>query len=80
MNTLQAVEYISGKLHIIDQSKLPHEEAEIITDKLERISLAIERLEVRGAPAIGVTAAYALAIALQNSSKANYKRTFEEAY
>jgi len=79
MNTLQAVSYISGKLHIVDQTKLPLEEEEIVTDDLERISLAIEKLEVRGAPAIGVTAAYALAIALKNSNSSDYIRTFEEA-
>ncbi|KAF0152117.1 MAG: methylthioribose-1-phosphate isomerase [Ignavibacteria bacterium] len=79
MKTLQAVEYISGKLHIIDQTKLPLEEVEIITNDLERISLSIERLEVRGAPAIGVTAAYALAIAMQNSSIENRQSIFLEA-
>lgn len=80
MNPLQAVEYISGQLHIIDQTKLPLEEVEIVTDELERISLAIERLEVRGAPAIGVTAAYALAIAMQNSNTENLRTSFENAY
>lgn len=80
MNILQAVEYNSGKLHIIDQTKLPLEEVEIVTDDLERISIAIEQLEVRGAPAIGVTAAYALAIAMRNSKKENFEITFETAY
>lgn len=80
MNPLQAVEYISGKLYIIDQTKLPLEEVAIVTDDLERISLAIERLEVRGAPAIGVTAAYAIAIAMQNSRAENFSNTFETAF
>ncbi len=80
MNLLQAVEYKDGKLHIIDQTKLPIEEVEIVTDDLERIAEAIERLEVRGAPAIGVTAAYALAIAINKSSTKDYSTVFYTAY
>ena len=80
MNLFQAVEYKDGKLHIIDQTKLPLEEVEIVTDDLERIADAIERLEVRGAPAIGVTAAYALAIAVNKSSKKDYSTVFDIAY
>ena len=80
MNTLQAVEYKYGKLHIIDQTKLPFEEVKIVTDNLERIAVAIERLEVRGAPAIGVTAAYALAIVVSKANSKDYSQIFEESY
>lgn len=80
MNIFQAVEYKNSKLHIIDQTKLPIEEVEIVTDDLERIAEAIERLEVRGAPAIGVTAAYALAIAINKSLPKDYSTAFYTAY
>ncbi|MDX1700328.1 MAG: S-methyl-5-thioribose-1-phosphate isomerase, partial [Melioribacteraceae bacterium] len=40
----------------------------IETDDYERIAIAIERLEVRGAPAIGIAAAYALALASRDFS------------
>lgn len=66
MKIIRAVELKDEKLHFIDQTKLPLTEEIIITDNLERIAAAIERLEVRGAPAIGVAAAYALALALKN--------------
>ena len=49
-----------GELKIIDQTLLPNE---IVVERLrtrEEARRAIERLEVRGAPAIGVAAAMAL--------------------
>ncbi|NUN10233.1 MAG: S-methyl-5-thioribose-1-phosphate isomerase [Ignavibacteriaceae bacterium] len=51
----------------LDQTKLPLEEVYVETGHYERIAEAIERLEVRGAPAIGVCAAYALALALKEN-------------
>jgi methylthioribose-1-phosphate isomerase len=80
MNELQAVEYKDGKLYIIDQTKLPLQEVFIRTNDLERISIAIERLEVRGAPAIGVTAAYALAISMKDTQISNVRDRFEIAF
>lgn len=77
---MKAVELKENKLYIIDQTKLPFEESIIVTDDLERIAIAIERLEVRGAPAIGVTAAYALAISLKNINADNIKESFLFAY
>lgn len=54
------------QLHFINQTKLPFEEEWVVTDNYERIALAIERLEIRGAPAIGIAAAYALALCLKS--------------
>ncbi len=62
MQDLRTVEFRDGNLILLDQTKLPLREEYITTKDYERIALAIERLEVRGAPAIGVAAAYALAI------------------
>lgn len=63
---IRAVEFIDDKLHILDQTKLPLKEEWIVTDDFERVAIAIERLEVRGAPAIGVAAAFALSLSLKN--------------
>ncbi|MCK7528742.1 MAG: hypothetical protein MZV64_69895 [Ignavibacteriales bacterium] len=54
------------KLIFLDQTKLPLEEIYVQTDNYERIAEAIERLEIRGAPLIGIAAAYALALSLKN--------------
>ena len=48
----------AGALYIIDQSLLPNEEREIRLQTLEEMVEAIQKLRVRGAPAIGICAAY----------------------
>jgi methylthioribose-1-phosphate isomerase len=80
MSEVEAVAFKHGNIYLIDQTKLPLQEEYIITDKLERIAIAIERLEVRGAPAIGVTAAYALALALKTIPPTQYDSVFSYAY
>jgi methylthioribose-1-phosphate isomerase len=79
MNIPQTVEFKQDKLHILNQTKLPLIEEFIVTDDYNRIAEAIEILEVRGAPAIGVAAAYALALSLKNANDSNIN-IFENAY
>jgi len=69
----------SDNLIFLDQTKLPLAEEYVSTSEYERIAEAIERLEIRGAPAIGVAAAYALALSLKNIT-ADYECHFEKAY
>lgn len=76
---MYSVKLTNDKLKILDQTKLPFIEEYIITDNVERISQAIEKLEVRGAPAIGITAAYALALSIKNSPKEKIKSDFNSA-
>ena len=54
------------KLYILDQTRLPNEEVteELVTK--EDVWDAIKKLKVRGAPAIGVCAAYGLYISVKN--------------
>ena len=47
-------------LYIIDQTLLPNEEVFIRLDTAEEMYEAIKALRVRGAPAIGICAAYSL--------------------
>src|SRR3954469_17348681 len=52
------------RLHILDQTRLPaHEEVLVLTGAHDTAE-AIKRLSVRGAPLIGVAAAYGLAMAV----------------
>ena len=78
-------DYFSAKFEndefiFLDQTKLPLEEIYVRTDDYERIALAIERLEVRGAPLIGIAAAYALALSLKKFSQENNDAAFDDAY
>lgn len=63
------LKFEKDKLTFIDQTKLPLVEEYVTTDNYERIARAIERLEIRGAPAIGIAAGYALALSVKNSNE-----------
>src|SRR4051794_1019481 len=52
-----------GALEILDQTRLPDEELWQRCETPEDVAGAIRRLAVRGAPAIGIAAAYGLALA-----------------
>jgi methylthioribose-1-phosphate isomerase len=75
-----SLKFDNDKLIFLDQTKLPFKEEYVETDSYERLALAIERLEVRGAPAIGITAAYALSLAVRNSEGSDLKSSFDTAY
>jgi methylthioribose-1-phosphate isomerase len=66
MSDFKSIELKNNKLIIIDQTQLPLHEEYIETDDFDRIAISIERLEVRGAPAIGIAAAYAIALGIKN--------------
>jgi methylthioribose-1-phosphate isomerase len=51
-------------LWALDQTRLPFEEVELPLRSAEDVAAAIQRLAIRGAPLIGVAAAYGLALAL----------------
>ncbi len=54
--------YDNGVLKLIDQTKLPTEYVTVDCKTYEEVAAAIKDMIVRGAPAIGVTAAYGAAI------------------
>lgn len=54
------VKFEAGKLFFLDQTRLPKEEVYIEVKTKEDVWDAIYKLKVRGAPAIGVAAAYGL--------------------
>lgn len=52
-----------GKLTLLDQTKLPHEVTYVECETYNEVIDAIKTMKVRGAPAIGVSAAFAMALA-----------------
>jgi methylthioribose-1-phosphate isomerase len=50
------------RLHVLDQTRLPAAEVLLVLKGAEDTAQAIERLAVRGAPLIGIAAAYGLAM------------------
>lgn len=55
--------YRPGTLSLIDQTRLPREEVYTDFTEVEEVARAIETMVVRGAPAIGLTAAFGMAVA-----------------
>lgn len=60
-----------GVVRMIDQTKLPGELVMIDCSDVECVARAIERLSVRGAPAIGCAAALGMALAARRSPATN---------
>ncbi len=57
-----------GSVEIIDQTQLPHELRILRITTPEEMARAIETMQVRGAPLIGVAACYGLALALRRDA------------
>jgi methylthioribose-1-phosphate isomerase len=68
INTLKWIGGIDGRLEIIDQRQLPAECKTIRCTSVKQLYDAIKALAVRGAPAIGVAAAYGAVLALKKVS------------
>ena len=65
---LEAIRYKQGRLQIINQLKLPHQEEYDEIRNAEDGWHAIKDMRTRGAPAIAIVAALSLAIELQNNA------------
>ena len=68
---IRAVEWENGRLKLIDQRLLPGKFEHLYLDHLPESAKAITDMVVRGAPAIGVTAAYAVVLAARDRYKEN---------
>lgn len=78
MQTVRPIEWIAdspgrlvpGRIRLIDQTRLPLETKYIDTVDLREMWTAIKELKVRGAPAIGIAAAMAVAVSQQETDAA----------
>jgi methylthioribose-1-phosphate isomerase len=78
-NSYYSIKFSEDHLSFLDQTKLPLQEVYVTTDDYQRIAIAIEKLELRGAPLIGISAAYAIALSFKNISS-NHKEHFDHVY
>lgn len=65
---IPTVEWKDGAVRLLDQSRLPGQVEYLDCRDVESVALAIRELKVRGAPAIGVTAALGVALGAQGLS------------
>jgi methylthioribose-1-phosphate isomerase len=60
---MKSIEWRNGKIRFLDQTRLPVDEITIETDDVDVVAEAIRALRIRGAPLIGIAAAYGVALA-----------------
>ena len=72
------VEWKDGAVRILDQTRLPEKVKVQICRDYQAVALAIRELKVRGAPAIGVTAALGVALGAQTLKAADYNKFAQE--
>ncbi|NOZ37711.1 MAG: S-methyl-5-thioribose-1-phosphate isomerase [Gammaproteobacteria bacterium] len=63
MDTVRPIRWHEDSLKLLDQRLLPAESSEISYDKVTMVADAIRDMVVRGAPAIGITAAFGVVLA-----------------
>ncbi len=63
MSEIRPINWTGSSIQLLDQTLLPHERAIVNITDYRSAASAITEMRVRGAPAIGVTAAYAMVLA-----------------
>jgi len=78
---LPTIQWEKDKVIMIDQRKLPDEEVYVKCTDFNQVAEAIENMVIRGAPAIGVAAAFGVAIGVMNiDEKTNLDEEFNRIY
>ena len=79
-DSIRAVEWANGTLKLLDQRLLPQQRTYVVLENARDTAQAITDMVVRGAPAIGVTAAYGVVLAARACyarSPATWKQDIE---
>ncbi len=78
MLKFKTIEYIqkTNEIVILDQTRLPEKEVYLHLKNIQDVFNAIKTLKIRGAPLIGVAAAYGVVLSARENS---YKKVFKDA-
>lgn len=74
---VKAIEWIDGKVAILDQSRLPFEVAFIECTDYRQVAECIRTMKIRGAPAIGIATAMGIALGAQDIKTEKFERFIE---
>jgi len=78
---LPSIKWAKNKVVMIDQRKLPEEEVYVECRDYDHVAEAIEKMVIRGAPAIGVAAGFGVALGLLKvKSGDNRDKEFEKIF
>jgi methylthioribose-1-phosphate isomerase len=69
---VKTIEWVDGKVRMIDQSRLPREVTYIDCTDYRMVAEGIKKLCIRGAPAIGIAAAMGIALGAQEIMANNF--------
>ena len=78
MSELRTVEWVNGHVRMIDQTQLPNRLVYVNLKDYRHVSKAIREMVVRGAPAIGVSAAMGMALAAHATRSKTRERICKE--
>jgi methylthioribose-1-phosphate isomerase len=79
-DTVRPIVWRDDALHLLDQRLLPGRREEVVCRDVRAAAEAIRNMTVRGAPAIGITAAYGVALAAREryaQAEARWRRDIE---
>jgi len=79
-DSIRAIRWEQQRLHLLDQRALPQQEIYLELDNAPAVARAIHDMVVRGAPAIGITAAYGVVLSAQQhlaQSEADWRQALE---
>ncbi len=74
--SIKTLEWKRGRLYLLDQTRLPRFESYVICSTYQDVALAIRNMIVRGAPAIGVAAAYGMVLGARRQGDGPGRKTF----
>jgi methylthioribose-1-phosphate isomerase len=78
---MKVIEWLGDRLRIVDQTRLPGEESYLELADHRQVAEAIKEMRIRGAPAIGVAAAYGIALGglkLEAESPGQFRQALRE--
>jgi methylthioribose-1-phosphate isomerase len=64
---MTSIEWLGSSVRFLDQTELPLKELYIETSELEVLNDAIIKLKVRGAPLLGISAAYGILLGIRSA-------------
>ena len=75
---IKTVEYLDGKVRMIDQTRLPLEKVFVDCKTIDDVANAIKTMVIRGAPAIGVSAAMGVSLAAESIQSDSFEEFYSE--
>ena len=73
---IETLKWTDDQLVLLDQTRLPEQEAYLGIQSLEELIVAIQSLCVRGAPAIGISAAYGMVLTARSLTSVQPKTLY----